>query len=89
MTVKIKLTAAQKKALAAYEFRLREEDRYLGSVSEAESRFLSACDRWIAARQPLVANAAAHKKRDAEEHEARFQLANAAIHLAWFMRNPS
>jgi hypothetical protein len=27
-----KLTPAQKKALAAYEFRLREEDRYLGSV---------------------------------------------------------
>jgi len=29
---KVKLTPAQKKALAAYEFRLREEDRYLGSV---------------------------------------------------------
>lgn len=29
---KIKLTPEQKKALADYEFRLREEDRYLGSV---------------------------------------------------------
>jgi hypothetical protein len=29
---KVKLTAAQKKALAAYNFRLSEEDRYLGSV---------------------------------------------------------
>lgn len=29
---KVKLTAAQKKALAAYNFRLKEEDRYLGSV---------------------------------------------------------
>jgi hypothetical protein len=29
---KIKLTREQKKALDAYEFRLREEDRYLGSV---------------------------------------------------------
>jgi hypothetical protein len=27
-----KLTAAQKKALAAYNFRLAQEDRYLGSV---------------------------------------------------------
>ena len=32
MLTKIKLTPQQKKALAAYEFRLREEDRYLGSV---------------------------------------------------------
>lgn len=29
---KVKLTKEQKKALAAYEFRLREEDRYFGSV---------------------------------------------------------
>jgi hypothetical protein len=29
---KAKLSAAQKKALAAYNFRLREEDRYFGSV---------------------------------------------------------
>jgi hypothetical protein len=29
---KIKLTPAQKKALAAYNFRLKQEDRYLGSV---------------------------------------------------------
>ena len=32
MTVKVKLTKAQKAALAAYEFRLKQEDRYLGSV---------------------------------------------------------
>ena len=32
MTTKVKLTKDQKKALAEYEFRLREEDRYLGSV---------------------------------------------------------
>jgi hypothetical protein len=29
---KVKLSPAQKKALAAYNFRLKEEDRYLGSV---------------------------------------------------------
>jgi hypothetical protein len=29
---KPRLTKAQKAALAAYEFRLRQEDRYLGSV---------------------------------------------------------
>jgi hypothetical protein len=32
MGVKVKLTKAQKAALAAYEFRLKQEDRYLGSV---------------------------------------------------------
>lgn len=32
MAVKAKLTRDQKKALEAYNFRLREEDRYLGSV---------------------------------------------------------
>ena len=31
-TTKVRLTPQQKKALAAYELRLREEDRYLGSV---------------------------------------------------------
>jgi hypothetical protein len=29
---KIRLTSAQRKALDAYEFALRQEDRYLGSV---------------------------------------------------------
>lgn len=32
MVNKLKLTRDQRKALAAYEFRLKEEDRYLGSV---------------------------------------------------------
>ena len=29
---KVKLTPAQKKALATYEFALKQEDRYMGSV---------------------------------------------------------
>lgn len=58
----------------------------MGTREEADARFMSACDTWIALRQPLISSAAGHKKRDMSEHEARFQLANAAIHLAWFMR---
>ena len=58
----------------------------MGTQEEAKIRFLAACDAWIKTRQPLMANAAAHKKRDALEHEARFQLANAALLLAWHMR---
>jgi len=59
----------------------------MGSREEAEARFLAACDKWIALRQPLISNTAGHKKREMNEHEARFQLANAAAHLAWFMRH--
>jgi hypothetical protein len=59
---------------------------FMGTREEADARFMTACDAWIALRQPLMANSAEHKKREAREHEARFQLANAAIHLAWFMR---
>jgi hypothetical protein len=51
---KIKLTRDQKQALAAYEFRLREEDRYLGSVfvtpirqREIEAKTKAAYDRCV------------------------------------------
>lgn len=64
------------------------DDVDMGTRQEAEAKFMAACDRWIELRQPSVANAAAHKKRDVMEREARFQLANVAIHLAWFMRQP-
>ena len=32
MKTKVKLTPQQKKALAAYEYALKQEDRYMGSV---------------------------------------------------------
>ena len=63
-----------------------EDMSYMGIPEEARSKFLTAVDLWIKLRQPLMANAAAHKKRDMSEHEARFQLANAALLLAWHMR---
>ena len=51
---KIKLTRDQKQALAEYEFRLREEDRYLGSVfvtpfgqREIEAKTKRAYDRCV------------------------------------------
>ncbi len=55
MTTKLKLTRDQKQALAAYEFRLREEDRYLGSVfvnpmgqRAIEAKTKAAYDRCVA-----------------------------------------
>lgn len=59
---------------------------FVGTREDAEVRFLKACDLWTASMQPLVAGAAEHRKRGAEEFEARWQLANAAVLLAWFMR---
>lgn len=60
---------------------------FMGTRSEAEEKFLAAVDRWHELRRPLMAPAAEHRRRDAAEHEARFQLANAASLLAWHMRN--
>lgn len=44
---KVKLTREQKRALEAYEFRLREEDRYFGSVfvNEPGTRAIQAKTR--------------------------------------------
>jgi len=58
----------------------------MGTREQAEERFIAACDDWIALRQPIMASPRELRNRDACEREARFQLANAAIHLAWFMR---
>ena len=63
-----------------------EDMSFMGTMEEARAKFFAAVDLWIKLRQPLMANAAAHKKRDMSEHEARFQLANAALLLAWHMR---
>lgn len=59
----------------------------MGTREAAEVRFLADVDKWIALRQPLIAPASVHKKREVMEREARFQLANSAAFLAWHMRN--
>jgi hypothetical protein len=59
----------------------------MGTRAEVEEKFLAAVDRWHQLRQPLIAPPKEHRKRDILEHEARFQLANAASLLAWHMRH--
>ena len=53
-TMKTKLTPAQKKALAHYNFSLREEDRYLGSVYVTPQGQRVKEDRTKAAHQACV-----------------------------------
>jgi hypothetical protein len=65
---------------------MTETTHFMGTRAAAEERFLAAVDRWNALRHPLIAPPAEHRKRDIQEHEARFQLANAASALAWHMR---
>ena len=59
----------------------------MGTYADAEAAFMAKVDAWIALRQPIMANAAALKKRDVQEREATFQLANAAAFLGWHIRN--
>ena len=62
-------------------------ENYMGTIDEAKADFLAKVDRYIELRQPSMATAKEHRKREMSEHEARFQLCNAATHLAWHMRN--
>ena len=64
------------------------DDPVMGSYADAEKALIEAVDKWIDLRQPLIASAAEHKKRDTREQEAQFRLANAAAHWAWFKRDP-
>ena len=63
-------------------------DPLMGSYADAERALIEAVDNWIALRQPLIASATEHKKRDIREQEAQFRLANTAAHWAWFKREP-
>ena len=47
-----------------------EDLSYMGTFEEAEAQFLAAVDRWNELRQPLIATAKEHKKRELQEREA-------------------
>lgn len=63
-----------------------EDLSYMGSFEEAETAFLAAVDKWNELRQPLIAGAKEHKKRDLQEREAGFRLNNASALYAWHIR---
>ncbi|RUV65809.1 hypothetical protein EOA64_00235 [Mesorhizobium sp. M1A.F.Ca.IN.022.02.1.1] len=61
-----------------------ERDRGLmGTPEAARLALVAKAQAWRELRQPLIATRAEHKRIEQQEHEARFQLANAALLWLW------
>ncbi len=58
---------------------------YMGTQEDALRDLLNKIRIWRGLRQPYMAPAREQRKREAAEHEARFQLANAAVLWLWHM----
>ena len=65
----------------------REDLSYMGTFETAEDDFLCWVDKWTELRQPLIASAREHRKRESQEQEALFRLGNAAALYAWHIRH--
>lgn len=55
----------------------------MGTPEQARQALITKAAEWRAFRQPIIGTAAALRKRDIGEREARFQLANAALLWLW------
>lgn len=60
----------------------------MGTPEAAHEALVAKAREWRELRQPLMATSAVLKKRDAREHDVRFQLANAALLWLWHEENP-
>ncbi len=58
---------------------------YMGTQEDALRDLLNKIRIWRGLRQPYMAPAREQRKRETAEHEARFQLANAAVLWLWHM----
>jgi hypothetical protein len=68
---------------------MSEDDRkYMGTPEAAKADLMAKLERWRELRQPLIAAPAEHKKREAEERELRFTIANAGLLWLWHEENP-
>lgn len=66
------------------------EDRsYMGTPEDAKASLIEKSKAWRELRQPRMDTRAGHRKIEAQEHEARFQLANAALLWLWHEEHPS
>lgn len=69
---------------------LQADDRkYMGTPAAARQALMDKARTWRALRQPVMGTRAQIKKLDAREHEARIQLAHAALLWLWHEENPS
>ena len=64
-------------------------DPSMGTAEEAEAKLVAAVDAWLDYRQPFMGTPAEHKRREIQEVNARFALANAAAYWAYFKRDPA
>lgn len=63
--------------------------QYMGSPEDAKAVLIEKSRAWRELRQPSMDTSAGHRKRQAQEHEIRFQLANAALLWLWHEENPA
>ena len=61
----------------------------MGSALDAKVTLIEKARLWRSLRQPIMATAKELREIEAKEREARFQLANAALHWLWHVENPS
>lgn len=61
----------------------------MGTREEARQKLITHAEAWRALRQPLIAPAAEHRKRDLAERQAGFELCNTALLWLWHEENSS
>jgi hypothetical protein len=66
-----------------------EDRKHMGTAPDAKAALIEKVRAWRETRQPSMDTASVHKKRDASEHELRFQLATAALLWLWHEENPA
>lgn len=65
-----------------------EDRKYMGTPEEAKAALIEKAKAWRALRQPMMGTRKEIRDTEIKEHEARFQLANAALHWLWHEENP-
>lgn len=68
---------------------IAQDRKYMGTKEDARLALVEKTTAWRALRQPIMGSARIVKDIERREHEARFQLANAALLWLWHEENPS
>ena len=64
-----------------------EDRRIMGTAEDAQAALILKAQEWRELRQPIMATAKKLRDRDWEEHQVRFELANAAVLWLWHREN--
>ena len=60
-----------------------EDRRIMGTAEDAQAALILKAREWRELRQPIMATAKELWARDRQEHQVRFELANAAVLWLW------